>query len=84
MFLSIYKIQHTTLVLALYGIWEPLAACKLHLRGVAVICPQFRELAQITPNVNNSFKCSDLDPNGRTDFCLAARSPASIGGPEPI
>jgi hypothetical protein len=41
---------HTIWICALDCIWEDLAACKILLRGVAVICPQFWELYKMTRN----------------------------------
>ena len=63
--------QH--LIFALYGIWEDLVACKILLRGVAVICPPGKHHSENFP------KSVKINQN-REDFFERVRLRGRGGG----
>jgi hypothetical protein len=56
---------------AWYGTWEGLAACKILLKGVAVICPQFWELAKTTPYASPHAPYTTMPPPPQPLLLLA-------------
>ena len=74
--------QYIYLFFAWYGIWKVLAACKILLRGVAVICPQFWTLVKITSNREVRtflFEMFGFGTHRVEQIFLPAKTPARTG-----
>ena len=73
------------IVSAVYCIWDDLAAWKILLQGVVVICLQFLQLPQMSQHrevcINNSLQRLHLNPNSRTYFFTSHSSAQSDFAP---